>query len=139
MTTTKPKKPRKKPIQYERFEQIAVMGWARWQKFGNGKVSDYLHHSPNGGSRNKKEASNIKLAGVMKGFPDLFLAIPKNGYHGLFIELKQKKARKSDVKDSQIAVLERFAKQGYYCTVCFGANQAIETIKNYLDGLENDK
>lgn len=124
---------RKKPIQYERIEQIAVIAWAKWQSCENGKVADYLHHSPNGGSRNVIEARNLKLMGVLKGFPDLFLFIPKGGWHGLFIELKQKNAKQSNVSDNQAQMLERLTSQGYCCKVCFGANEAIDTIKDYLN------
>lgn len=73
---------------------------------------------------------NLKKMGVMAGFPDLFLFVPKEPYYGLFIELKSKDGR---VTDSQIRVMERLSKQGYYCQVCYGAEQAIDEIKKYLE------
>lgn len=124
---------RKKSIQYERIEQNALMAWARWQKWHNGKVSHYLHHSPNGGSRNAIEANNLKMMGVMKGFPDLFLFIAKHGYHGLFIELKRKEKHLAKIDPEQTEVLDRLSEQGYLCQVCFGANEAIDVIKQYLE------
>lgn len=110
-------------------EQIAVMQWARLQNYKDGKVADYLHHSPNGGSRNVIEASKFKRMGVMKGFPDLFLFVPAQGYHGLLIELK---SEKGIVQPTQKIVLNRMAELGYRCKVSFGAEQAIDEIKNYL-------
>lgn len=110
-------------------EQIAVMQWARLQNYKDGKVADYLHHSPNGGSRNVIEASKFKRMGVMKGFPDLFLFVPNGGYHGLLIELKAENGR---LQPTQKIVLNRMAELGYCCKVCFGADQAIGEIKNYL-------
>jgi|GEM_PF-5137145 len=44
---------------------------------------------PNGGRRNKAEAAKLKAMGVRKGIPDLFLPIPRQGYHGLYIETKK--------------------------------------------------
>ena len=32
-------------------EQITLMSWAHHVKFGNGRLSDYLFHIPNGGGR----------------------------------------------------------------------------------------
>lgn len=43
---------------------------------------------PNGGSRNKLEAANLKMAGLLPGVPDLFLF--GNGHHQ-FVELKKHK------------------------------------------------
>ncbi|MCK5346358.1 MAG: VRR-NUC domain-containing protein, partial [Candidatus Heimdallarchaeota archaeon] len=43
---------------------------------------------PNGGSRNDIEAKNLKNEGVRSGVPDVCLAYPSNGFHGLFIEHK---------------------------------------------------
>lgn len=128
---------RKKPVQRERIEQKSVFTWAKWQPFNGGKLADYIHHSPNGGKRNEIAGRHFKEMGTMAGFPDLFLFVPKNGWHGLFIELKKKNAKQSDISDNQLAVLQRLESQGYCCKVCFGANEAIDTIKDYLKGGEN--
>ena len=114
----------------EDTEQIALVEWASWYKFNGGKLSDYLHHSPNGGSRNIVEATKFKRMGVLAGFPDLFLFVARGGYHGLFIELKAKGGR---VSKAQADMIARLQKAGYLCCVCFGANSAIETIKAYLE------
>ena len=94
----------------EDSEQMAIIKWAKWQKHGDGKLSDYLHHSPNGGKRHITTAMRFKAMGTLAGFPDLFLFIPKGGYHGLFIELKVKGGR---TNDNQKTMIERLIKQGY--------------------------
>ena len=38
-------------VKSEDQEQITLMSWAHHVKFGNGRLSDYLIHIPNGGSR----------------------------------------------------------------------------------------
>lgn len=60
----------------EYTEQSALIAWSRWQKYGDGKLADYLHHSPNGGKRNIIEAKKFKDMGTQAGFPDLFLFVP---------------------------------------------------------------
>lgn len=121
-------------------EQKAILAWARWQKWGDGKLADYLHHSPNGGARSGREGENFKRMGTKAGFPDLFLFIPCGGYHGLFIELKRPKGRTKDgktrqagkVSDLQQVMIDRLNAQGYKAVVAYGANGAIDEIKAYL-------
>ena len=112
------------------WHKYTIDDWASWYKFNGGKLSDYLHHSPNGGSRNIVEATKFKRMGVLAGFPDLFLFVARGGYHGLFIELKAKGGR---VSKAQADMIARLQEAGYLCCVCFGANSAIETIKAYLE------
>ena len=56
----------------EDTEQEVVIQWAR---FSSGKWPELklLHHIPNGGSRNKKEAVKLKHMGVLAGVADLHL------------------------------------------------------------------
>ncbi|MBE9597159.1 VRR-NUC domain-containing protein [Moraxella sp. K2450] len=126
-------------MKHEDSIQKAVMAWARWQPLAPigiaGKLSDFIQHSPNGGARNPREGKNFKLMGTQAGFPDLFIYIPRGGYHGLFIELKRPKtatSAKGQLQATQKAVIERLNSQGYKAVVCFGANEAIDEIKAYL-------
>jgi len=110
-------------------EQITLMSWARRVKFGNGRLSDYLIHIPNGGSRNIIEAAKFKKMGVKAGVPDLQLLVPNGLIHGLWIELKSKTGK---LQPSQRLMMQRLEEQGYLCKVCFGADEAINEIKKYL-------
>ena len=110
-------------------EQIAVMAWAHRIKFKDGRLSDYLIHIPNGGSRNIIEAAKLKKMGVKAGMPDLQLLEANESYHGLWIELKAKKGK---LQPSQRLMIQRLEEQGYLCKVCFGAGEAINEIKKYL-------
>lgn len=84
---------------------------------------------PNGGSRHKLEAINLKFQGVKAGVPDIFLPLPKGKYHGLFIELK---VGKNKTSTSQNEWIERLKKAGYMSEVCYGFDNAKETIEKYL-------
>lgn len=72
-------------------EQMTVMSRAHRTKFKDGRLSDYLFHIPNGGSRNIIEATKLKKMGVKAGVPDLQLIVPNGEVHGLWIELKAQK------------------------------------------------
>lgn len=50
---------------------------------------------PNGGSRHKIEAANMKQQGVKAGVADVILQIPKKGFASLCLEFKTKTGRQS--------------------------------------------
>ena len=113
----------------EAQEQTAVFNWAavmarKWPELR------LLHHIPNGGSRNAREAHNLRMQGVKAGIPDIFLPVARGGWHGLYIEMKRRKGGR--LSDEQAAMLEALREQGYCAWVCKGANDAIELITEYL-------
>ena len=71
----------------EDTEQINVVSWANWNVNRYPELK-WLHHVPNGGSRNKQEAVKLKQMGVKAGVSDLCLPYPKGLYCGLYIEMK---------------------------------------------------
>lgn len=94
-----------------------------WNRFP--QYRRLLFHIPNGGKRTKIEASRLKAMGVLPGVPDLFLALPLGGYHGMFIEIKkpgqipdEDKMKHSVHDERQIYQLTLFAEQDYYCVYC---------------------
>ena len=121
-------------------EQMAVMQWAsQFVYFNSEPLSEFIHHSPNGGKRETKtnaagqtycpEGARLKKMGTLKGFPDLFLYIPRGGYCGLFIEMKVKGGSTSL---EQRAIHKRMMSVGYYAAVCFGSVDTIALIKKYM-------
>ena len=121
-------------IPTEAQEQTAVFNWAavmerRWPELR------LLHHIPNGGSRNAREAHNLRMQGVKAGIPDIFLPVARGGWHGLYIEMKRRKGGR--LSDEQAAMLAALREQGYCAWVCKGANDAIELITEYLNNGNN--
>ena len=84
---------------------------------------------PNGGSRNKIEAANLKRQGVKAGVPDLMLPVAKQGYHGLFIEMK---VGYNKPTNNQIKWAKILSKNGYLVKTCWSADEAINLITNYI-------
>ena len=110
--------------------QAALFEWA---VYARAKYPELLlmFHIPNGGSRNVIEARNLKAQGVRAGVPDICLPVPRGKYHGLFIELKRKRGgRVSEEQQGWIAALNRV---GYLAVVCYGFDDAVRTIKGYLE------
>ncbi len=116
-------------------EQVAVMEWAEKLSIRHPYLS-FLFHIPNGGYRDPITASRLKRAGVKPNVPDLFLAVPMNGFSGLFVEMKSlggTTPKKQALFHQQLRVL------GYGVVVCKGAESAKAAIRNYLylEGLED--
>lgn len=86
---------------------------------------------PNGGYRRPSEAAMFKKTGVKPGVSDIFLPVPKNGKHGMFIELKVKPNKASLY---QLEFIKNMNLKNYYACVCYGAEEAISEIKKYLGG-----
>ena len=112
----------------EAKEQEVVISWCKMQK-GKCPELDLLFHIPNGGSRNFKEAMNLKKQGVKAGVMDLFLPVAKNGKHGLWIEMKY---GKNKLTPKQNIWYFSMKEQGYEVEVCYSADEAIQVIKKYL-------
>ena len=113
----------------EDTEQINVIQWANWNinKYPELK---WLHHCPNGGSRNRNEAVKFKQMGVKAGVADLCLPYPKGIYCGLYIEMKFGKNRQ---QESQKEFLKDMAAAGHFVTTCYSAEDAIKVIEMYLN------
>jgi len=87
---------------------------------------------PNGGSRNKIEAVNLKRQGVNPGVPDMMIPVPNKNYAGLFIEMKRKKG--GVVSKYQKEWISRLNSLGYKAVVCKGFEEAKKVIEEYMDG-----
>ena len=113
----------------EAEQQKQVVTWARWaSKSGKYPMLEMLHCSLNGVKLSKTQASIAKAQGMLSGVPDLFLPVPKNGYHGLFIEMKY---GSNKVTENQEKFLQNAANVGYAVSVCYSAQEAIKRIEDY--------
>lgn len=106
----------------EAAEQRNVIIYCRFRKIP-------VFHIPNGGSRNKYEAANLKEQGVSAGVPDLCFPVARNGFHGLYIEMK---AGKNKTTPAQEKWLELLNDNGYQAVVCRGFDEAKTVIDRYF-------
>ena len=114
----------------ESTEQINLFQWARLAKQQYPELS-LLHAIPNAGKRNVIQGARMKREGMLAGVSDVFLPVARQGWHGLYIELKVKG---NTTSASQKWWIEKTTKQGYYSVVCYGWVEASEVIKRYLEG-----
>jgi len=122
----------------EHDEQAVLTTWAAVKARSVPELA-LLHAIPNGaklpwrknakGQRYSPEAMRLKEEGLKPGVPDLCLPVARNGYHGLYIELK---FRSNKPSQEQEWWLDRLAEQGFLAIACWGFEEAREAISEYL-------
>ena len=118
------------PYASESAEQTNLFRWAAYEQNSYPELK-LMFHIPNGGSRNKLEAANLKRQGVKAGVPDICLPVARGNYHGLFIEMKNASG-KNKATDKQKEWIQDLNRQGYMAIVCYGWQEASEVLKKYM-------
>lgn len=113
-------------------------------------ISDYLrlqyphvlyHWDLTGLNLSMVQASMAKQIQHGKGWPDLFIAESRGGYHGLFLEIKPEGAvvfkKNGDYKtphlEAQALKISQLAARGYAANFVIGFTEAKYAIDGYLD------
>lgn len=102
----------------------------KWFRLQYPKFTMNLFAIPNGGSRNKIEAANLKRQGVIAGVADCFLSIPNSYSHGLFIEFKIGKNKQTE---NQIEFEKAISIFDYQYCVIYSFEEFVNTIESYLN------
>ncbi len=113
----------------ESREQQALFRW--WDMYRSQYPEALMFAVPNGGARSAITGARLKAEGVLAGVPDVFLAYPAGGLHGLFIEMKRQKGGR--VSAPQKAVMQALRMQGYEVAVCHGWQEARDTVIRYME------
>lgn len=90
------------------------------------------------------QATRNKRLHPRRAYPDLWIAEPASGYHGLYIELKKEgkspykkdgvTLRKDEHIEEQAAYIADLLARGYYATFAVGFVETITVIETYLNG-----
>lgn len=128
-----------RPHQSEDSIQMSCVSWFR---VAHPELARLLHHSANEGKRTTRivhthagarvvcsGGARLKAMGMQTGFPDLFLAVPSRGMHGLFIEMKSETGR---LEPSQREMLALLSEQGYATAVCRSLDEFQHVTDSYL-------
>lgn len=111
-------------MQPEQIEQIKVCEFVK-------QCTDLpFLHIPNERKCSPQYGARLKRMGVLSGASDIFIPRANGRFHGMFIELKTLKGKPSP---AQIKFLEDMHTEGYFGMVCYGAEDAIETIKAFYN------
>ena len=114
----------------ESEEQRLLIEWAALMENRHSELK-LLYAVPNGGLRHIRAAMALKAEGVKPGVPDLCLPVARQGYHGLYVEMKAAKGR---VSEAQGWWLKELNEQFYLARVCRSFEEARDLILGYLNG-----
>lgn len=113
---------------YERIEQAISLVWLACN---DPEAFEMTTAIPMGGYRPKGSGGQIKSEGAKSGYPDFLMDLPKNGFHGLRIEIKRfcKSAKPSEEQEEW---LTRLGGHGYHAVLCRGHMATINVMAEYL-------
>lgn len=121
----------------EHQHQVALFKWRdMYLKTHPGCGLHLMFAIPNGGNRNAVTGKMLKDEGVKQGIPDIFVDVPRGGFHGLRIELKAPgdgAVRRGVLSEPQLRMLSAMGEQGYFAVTCWGWEAARDTIITYLE------
>lgn len=123
---------KRKHTDHEGTEQKHLLSW---MKVNNNPVirsmAEVVYHVPNGGTRNGREAANLKEQGTRAGVSDLVIPMARGGYFGLYLELKATPPHNSMLAESQQGWLLKVHRNGYAAALAVGKAEAQEIIDRY--------
>ena len=109
----------------EDIQSIILYDWIKFNK-----LDDIAFHVGNERSVSPQSGAIFKRKGIKAGVSDYFIMRPIPPYSGLIIELK---ADNGKLSKEQSKFLFDMNKEGYLARCCFGADQAIDLICQYLN------
>jgi len=110
----------------ESAEQQAFVAWCRMSK----APYNLIFAIENEGRKTPQAGARAKSMGKLAGVSDLILLYPTFKYHGLCIEMKAKGGKQSTCQGIFQHNVEKY---GYLYVLCYSADEAIKTIKKYVE------
>lgn len=90
----------------------------------------------NEGNRSRSTNKILPRLGLRKGASDLFFALPKNGYHGLWMEIKKDGWKYTISQKEHIENQTKFINQmvslGYMGKMVIGTDEGIKLLDAYM-------
>lgn len=119
----------KKPTKSEHDIQVEIVRSIRALS-GFIKGAELIHAIPNGGKRHIKTAIKLKSEGVLSGVPDLFLPVPYDCYHGLYLEVKRPRGV---LTDNQEIIISKLRALDYIVEVVHSVKEAQDVVFRYFN------
>jgi hypothetical protein len=124
------------PVPTEAQDQQSIMQWAAWNQ-GQYPALRFLFHVPNEGDRGDRGHAIAVAQGLRPGVPDLLLPVAIGEYIGLAIELKRADRSNHPTADQRFWI-EGMRRNGWRTEVCYGYDETIAVIEQYLNGAKHE-
>lgn len=116
------------PIKAEEArEQARLVAALRchWSKIVDLSERPIIYHVPNGGKRDPREATNLKVQGALAGVPDLEIVLP----HGRSLKIEMK-ASDGRLSASQIELHDHMSALGHAVITAYSAEDALNKLQH---------
>ncbi len=124
---------------YESDIQAAAFEYMKTLRLPNGHALwDYAYAVPNGAmlagdsAQRARMMNSMKRQGLKTGVSDIVIALPLDGFHGAYIEVKRN--AKSPISDEQKAWSALMKSVGYYTRIVAGQDALFAAITDYWRG-----
>lgn len=111
-------------------ETILQINLVNWFVHEYPQYADDLYHFANERHCTVQQGRILKRMGVRSGVADLFLSVPREAYHGAWIELKEGNGKPSKAQQDFLA---RMTVRGYMAVCVTGLDAAKAAIQTYLE------
>lgn len=124
---------------YESDIQATAFTFMQTLRLTNGNsLWDYAFATVNGaqlagnGEQRARAMASLKKQGLKVGVSDIVIALPLDGFHGAFIEVKRdKKSKPTQEQKDWVALMQL---TGYYAKITYGFDETRDAILDYWRG-----
>lgn len=120
---------RKKRKKSQNLEHKMQCSYFEWLQHKYPAAYSLTYAIPNAGKRTALNGKFMKDEGLKSGVPDIHMAVPLGGYHGLYIELK---IGSNKLTENQMTWFANLTEAGYFCSVCYSIDELIDCTEKYL-------
>ena len=110
-------------------EDRLQIGFMRWVEATHNDIFQVMMASAGGLRTSMSQGMKMKSMGYKRGTPDIFLAVPRGGKHGLFLELKSAIGRPSP---DQLLMIQTLQQHGYAAAIVNSFAAAKAALTAYL-------
>lgn len=110
-------------------EQVCHINLMNWMRHTYPIEEESTYHIANERKCSPQQGALLKKMGVKAGVADLFIAVPRHGKCGLWLEIKVDNNKPTQ---HQIGFLEKGLCSNYAAACCWGLDACKQTIADYL-------
>jgi len=111
----------------EDSELVLLFDWIRYLP----ELEPFCWHTANERRCSPRHGAYLRRKGVKSGVADIQIAIPSNGFHGMFLEMKIGKGK---LTPKQLKFLQDMSSKGYYAIWRIGFDDCKKAIEQYVWG-----
>jgi hypothetical protein len=120
----------KKPKVIRPSEHQIQSAFFKWLALAYPNANCVTWATPNAARRSHQMAAIMKAEGLKSGVPDVFMAMPRGEYHGLFLEFK---SHAGVISENQLIFCVNLRSMGYQVEIVRSLEEAMLKVIAYME------